>query len=430
MIRRIFNLCISLLLSVFTFVSCENKDNLVLGTTFVESKANLVCIDTLAVITSTILLDSIKTSDKSIALIGAYSNSLIGTIDSRSYIILNKKTSSADEKAVYDSLVLRLIPSGYYIGDTAAPFTINVNRVVEDIKLTENNSSFYNNTHFDFDPISLGQVTIKPKPKAKEEIRIPINNQLGIEFLNKLKSSANPYELEGGFTNYFKGIVLSGASGNKAILGFSTDTSIMMNLYYHYSGYDINSRIIFEPSFTSLQFNQISIDRRNTIIKDISSKPTSSLSLNNYSFVQGGVGLITRIDFPSISTLIEQEKKFEIVKAVLVVQPSLLMESDLLPENLNLYATNKHNDFLSVICDNKGNTLNGSLYVDYINREFSNYSWDITGFIKTIFFSDKVYNGLLLVPEKYDSEFNGVIVDDQRKSHYRTFLKLYILYYD
>ncbi len=428
--RHLELLCILLLIFL---ISCESKDTLTLGSGFVQSTANIVRTDTITVSTSTLLLDTLITSGKKIALVGRYSNDIIGSIKSRSYVILYNSSTSIDEESVYDSLVLKLIPSGYYYGDTSASFTISVNRVLQDIEFKEGESYLYNNSTFLFDSTeNLGEKTFKPKPKKKQEIRIHISDQLGRNFFNKLKASTYAFNEDGGFINYFKGIVLNSRSTiNRSILGFTSDTSILLNLYYHIGESENVKRVKFSPTSNELQFNEIISNRNNTLIQDISETPTSSSELENNSFVQGGLGLVTRIEFPTLRNLLEQDKSFEIIKAELVVQPSTMMEIDYLPKKLNLYATNKHNEFLGTITSESGTTLDGSLYIDYTYRENINYSWDITAYIKSLMGLNKSeYNGLLLLPESYNTGFEHVIIADQKKSHYRTFLKLYIFYYE
>jgi len=404
----------------------------------VESSARMVCIDSLTVKTSTLTLDSIKTSNTQTALVGGYDKS-VGKVNSRSYITLGKSVSNVNRDAVFDSITLNLVPSSYYFGDTTSLFHMTVNRITEDIKYPLNDQYLYNVSHFAYDSLStLGEVTFKPKPKEKKKIRIKIDDALGIDLLDKLKARTNSFEDVGGFSHYFKGIVLNSHidGNNKSIIGFSTtDTSITMSLYYHYitNGNIIKDRVKFEPSVGNTnikQFNQITSDRSGTDLSTISEVPTSSELLKNYSYVQGGSGLVTRIDFPSLKNLLEQDRKFEVVNATLFVQPSVeTMESDFLPQKLNLCLTNKHNDYLTILSKNNV-ALNGSRYIDYINKENTHYSWDISGFIKQLLVSDKYVNGLFLIPENYNKAFDYIIISDQKKSHYKTYLKLYIIYYE
>ena len=152
---------------------------------------------------------------------------------------------------------------------------------------------------------------------------------------------------------------------------------------------------------------------------------------NNYSYVQGGTVLVTRIDFPTIRNLLLDDRHFKIIKAELVIQPSVIMNPDYLPDNLLLIVTNKHSDLLSKYTDGEGNDVKSTLNIDYMDRENSSYTWDITSFIEEITqVEESNYNGLLILPENYDSDFDHVIISDQKRSHFKTFLKLYVMYYE
>lgn len=410
--------------------SCQSEDQ-TLGSTFVNSNTSIVYVDTFTVSTSTFVHDTIKTSNKNVALVGKYVDpkNVIGKINSQSYIVLRNQVSSIGEYALYDSLVLLLKPTGYYYGDTTESFTIQANRVTQDILFNKNDTYLYNNSHFDFEPTCLGEYTFKPRPNKNQFIRVKLDDELGLDFINKLRSSTNAFEEQNGFNNYFKGVVLRCSKGD-AILGFALD-STYISLYYHFQGSETTLNVNFIPTLLSHQFNEITSDRSGTIIENISKTPIPSSKLNNCSIVQAGIGLVTRIDFPTIKNLREQNRSFDVIKAELVIQPSTMMEINYLPSSLNLYLTNKFNDLIGYFTDVDGTTIqDGSLYIDYIYRENISYTWEITSFIKNQIKTNTPYNGLLLLPENYDYSFDHVIINDQKLSNYRTYLKLYLLYYD
>ncbi len=410
--------------------SCQSEDQ-TLGSSFVNSNTSIVYVDTFSVSTSTFVHDTIKTSNKSAVLVGKFEDkkNIVGKINSQSYIILRNQVSTLSEYALYDSIVLLLKPSGYYYGDTTSAYTIQVNRVTQDILFNKNDTYLYNNSHFNFEPTPLGEYTFKPKPNKKQLLRLKLEDELGLDFINKLKSSTNAFEEQGGFYNYFKGIVLRCSNGG-SILGYNLD-STRISLYYHYEGSDNVYNVNFIPTLPSRQFNEITSDRSGTIIENISKTPIPSSKLNNYAIVQAGIGLVTRIDFPTVKNLREQTRSFEVIKAELVIQPSTLMEINYLPSSLNLYLTNKFNDLIGYFTDEDGTSIqDGSLYIDYIYRDNISYTWEITSFIKNQIKTNTPYNGLLLLPENYDYSFDHVIINDQKLSNYRTYLKLYLLYYD
>lgn len=418
-------------ISIFLLLSCNTSNDLEIGNDFIESDASLVLCDTLSVNLSTLILDSLETSGKSIALVGRYNDGNIGVLNSKSYILLNPSIYTLEEETVYDSLVLIVVPSGYYYGDTLANYSIKVHRVTEAIEKEKYGGMLSNNSHFEYDINTIGEKTFKPRPKSANEIRIPISNNLGLEFTNMFKSSSNPFSEE-SFTYYFKGIQLETSETTNCILGYTVnDTSLYFRLYYHIEGYDETKYLDMKPSSTDLQFNQITADSTNSVISQLSQKTTNSEVLNNNAYVQGGTGIVARIDFPTLRLLLLQNRKFEVIKAELSIQPSDEMDFNYLPSNLYLYLSNKHNDFISLLTDDDGNAVNGSLNKDYIYRENTTYSWDITAYINLIVENpNSEYNGLLVLPKNYDKEFNHVVIANQQKSKYRTKLKLLILYYE
>jgi len=412
-------------------VSCSKDSELTIGKDFIKSTASLVYSDTMSLELSTLILDSIPTAGKKVALVGKYIDNNIGIVESMSYIHLGANTYSIDEESVYDSLVLVLTSTGYYYGDTLANYNLNVYRVSETIEVKDNAGYLSNRSQFGVYPNTIGKKTINAKPLTNKEIRIPLDRQLGLEFTNKFRSSSNSF-IDESFTSYFKGIKLQVDGETNSILGFLiADTLAVLKLYYHIEGTENVDSVDIKSYNTSRQFNEIKLDETNLLLKKLSQEPLLSKSLDNNSYVQGGAGIVTRIDFPTLKNLQFQNRKFEIINATLVIQPSLEMNLAYLPSKLSLFATNKHNDFIAQLADENGDAITGSLYQDNVYKENTCYSWNITSFLNHLINNQEdQYNGLLVLPENYDREFNHVVIADQQKSEYRTKLKLLILYYE
>lgn len=414
--------------SILLVFSCDENSGTI-GVNFINSNVRMVYTDTLTVKLSSFKLDSVGTSGKKLALVGRFNDEHIGSFNSKSYIVLKNEANTIDYNAVYDSIFLEIKPTGYFYGDTSSLFTIKAYEVTEIIETSENSSYLFNTSEFAHD-IFLGEKTFLPRPKSGDKIMIPINDDFGRNLVELLRLSTTPFEHWGGFQYFFKGLALESGNSNSSILGFSLDT-LNINLYYHIEGVGTAQSVSFSPTSTDLQFNQISIANTGSPSNLLTSKPLPSELLNNHAFVQGGTGIFTRIDFPYLKDILLQERSFVITKARLVIQPSLVMNPDYLPSSLYLYGTNKFNDFLSAITNSEGTTLNGSLHKDDTYPENTNYSWDITSFIKILLNpSENEFTGLTLLPKDYDTNFDHVIVNDQIKSQYKTKLELYMLYYE
>jgi len=419
--------------------SCVKGDEAI-GSQFMNSDVNVKYIDSLTVNFSSFLMDSIISSNKNLALVGSYVDpeSVFGVTQSTSYVIFNTpglvsvgNSSGLLGNAVYDSLILTLKYSGLYYGDTLQPLKFSLHRVNQDIVFPTSSQYLYNTSSFSYDADSIGEIEILPRPNSDQTVTIKLAGSLGAEFLDKLANGSDELASQDNFVNYFKGIAFVADPTNSSIVGFNINsTSMYMNLYYHNEGDVVNvSRDVqFNPCLLDHQFNHIYSNRTNSpLTKDLSNVPTNSSNTGNYSFVQGGTGIVTRVDFPYLSSLLKYHPNMQVLRAVLVVQPVVPQNLDYLPSNLNLYFTNKFNDFVSIVNDSNGNAEGGNLNVDGVIPSNSTYSWDVTTFVNTVLGTNSSnLNGLLIVPNNYSVSFDHAVIADPLRSHYNTKLILYI----
>ncbi len=427
-----FVLCFGLII-VSALFSCTSEDNLTIGNQFIRSDARLVCIDTLTVKLSTFKMDSLRTSDQKIALVGNYDDTHIGVISSNSYIIMGDNSLVLPVHTVLDSFVLVLKPNGYFYGDTLSNYRIKVHEVAQYIEPEGDAAFFCNFDTIECKPMLLGEAIVSPRPKRNKEIRIPIDGAFSSELFNKLRSGVEPFTEENTFVDFFKGIRLS-ASESNSILGFLVnDTSLHFTMYYHaQNNSDSTGTLDIKPSCTSFQFNAVKPAGAGSVIMTVGEDPVLSDDMNNMAYLQGGTGLCTRVEFPSLKNILPDcGKDYQIVSASLIVQPLSKMNYDYLPSSLNIYSTNKHNHFLSAITDISGRQVTSSFVKDVVYKENTYYAWDVTYYIVQLINSnDWDYNGIHIVPVDYMSTFDHVIIADQKASKYKTQLKLYVLYYE
>lgn len=428
-------ICIGVAFS-FVHYSCTSDKNLTIGNQFIQSPVSIISTDTATIKFSSFYKDSIPTSGNGIALIGGFADSNIGEVSSRSYIVMGEDeySISTENKTVLDSFVLTLYPSGYYYGDTLVRDTIQVYRVLEEIRYVDPlDQSLYNCSRFKFDSISppMGEKVYKPRPNTKSQVRVRINNDVAQELFEKFKSGETPFSSYGGFTRYFRGIVIKTKSSG-SILGFIVD-STHLKMYYHTVGSETqeDDSLDIAVSNQQYQFNQIISDNKaNTAL--IGEEPISSEYTGNCSYVQGSSGIFTRIDIPYIKNFFVDDRQYQIIKAELYIQPSTQMNTEYLPQKMNLYATNKFNDLSETpISDDITQQSAGTLYQDDIYKENTYYMWTITSYIKELVNSyslDK--KAIIVAPEDYKSKFDHLIIADPKKSKYRTKLKLYVIYYE
>jgi hypothetical protein len=434
LIKRLDFVSIILLLLV-GMSSCINGDRTI-GSQLIDDDVSVNTVDSFTVTLSSYLLDSVVTNNKSVALVGEYINPLFGKTIASSYIQFGRPyITQLAENAVFDSLKMTMYYSGYYYGDTLTPISFSLHQVNQSITYPENTISYlYNTTSFSYNTESIGDTTMLIKPKTKDKVVIKMSNVLGNEFFNKFLNYSAEFTSQSDFVDYFKGIAIVPETGN-AIVGFVvSDTSMHMDMYYHIGGDVVNiaQHVTFYPYDTQKQFNSIHSDRTSTLIENISESPTLSSATGNYAYLQGGTGIVTRVDFPTLTNILATYKHMQVLRAVLIVQPvGEGGSTQFFPQHLNLYYSNKHNDFLTIVKDSQGNTETGDLYTDQIIPDNSYYAWDITTFVNTLLGTNtSQLNGLIIVPENVTSTFDHVTFADQFRSRYKTQLKLYIASYE
>jgi len=420
-----------IVLLLFLF-SCEEGDKTI-GTNFVTNQGAVIQTDTFTVSFSSFLLDSVITSNQNVALVGSINDKYFGSIHSQSYIVFGRSdVYQLSEEAVFDSLVLELRMSGYYYGDTISELKFSAHRINQKVEFPQSGSSLYNTSNFTYDPSPVGSFAVHPKPVNQEKISTHLSPALGEAFLQQFQKFQDDFTSNDDFVDYFNGFVFVPNTAN-VIVGFDiNDTSCVMKMYYHISGEVENEsqEVDFKPYQTNRQFNQILSNRDGTITSKLNLDPVVSEITGGCSFVQGGTGIVSRVDFPSLSEVFKSRKNIKILKAELVIQP-IFSDATTLPPILNLYYTNKHNDFLTKVTSSDGSTLEGNLDIDEINNENTTYRWDISAYVDLVLGDNTSnLNGLLIVPEDYSVGFEHVVLADQLKSKCNTKLILYTIAYE
>ncbi len=146
--------------------SCYDENG-TYGSDLVDSAFRNIRIDTSTVVVTSVLIDSLETSGKNVALVGRYKHSLWGVVSSYSFIAYERPSygTDPDETVVLDSLVLSLAFDGRFVGDTTLQQTLSIYQLTEKIVLNDN-GYLYNNSSVSYAPEALAVCSFKPKPKG------------------------------------------------------------------------------------------------------------------------------------------------------------------------------------------------------------------------------------------------------------------------
>lgn len=385
--------CISLIIPVIFaagtifIASCTKPNEFNIGKDFLESQARLQVIDTYRIDLSTILLDSLNTSNAKIIYAGSYEDTIFGSVRCESYFELAYETfPEIEEKAIFDSAAFILSYEGSSYGDTTALMSVAIHRLTENIEPFDN-GYLYNNSSFSYEPDPEGIVNFYPSPDSEFDTAVFVQvNSLGEELFNLIRDKDEQVSSEEWFKDYLKGFILTpGVSQNKAIVGFESDEDkIVLKIYYHLNKEEPDKRELSIKSGSSVErFNHVDYDLSNTLLSGIQTRENEMPSsiTDHKAYMQGLVGLLPKIRFPSLKDILYAER-WKILKAELVLEPVKWSYDEFkLPEKLYIYDTDKENRINSALRDDDNNYLTATFVFDEIFGEETSYTYDITDFI-------------------------------------------------
>lgn len=412
------------LLALFLgLISCYDADS-TYGNKLVDSVFRNVSTDTATVIVTSILIDSLETSGKQIALVGRYKHPLWGDLSAASYIAYKRPSygTDADETVILDSLILSLSYSGSFLGDTTMAHTFSVYRLKEKVVLNDN-GYLYNNNSVEYAAEPLTTFTFRPRPGSGEKLEIRLPDELGQDLLSRFHQQDEAVSTD-RFEDYFKGIaIVPQLEGCESLLSYAVeDSSATLSLRYHVTDELSSSRELFFQPNTDTQFNHIDHDRSGTSLEPYPMKQVevSSAGLGNRGFLFGGLGWYVRLEFPYLSVLMQQGTQVEVEQAQLRIYPEQGTYSDFnpLPDSLYLYIADENNVVTDAVKDYLGSEVQrGVLSKDDTYEENTYYSFDLTEFMQQELGAFGMYkHNLQLVfnSDDYTMTFKNLTFGDQQ----------------
>lgn len=378
-------LCLMVMIGV---VSCYDENN-TFGNKWVDSDLRNVSMDSSFIRMTAVLIDSLETSGKQVALVGKYTHPLWGSVSAISYIpyLHPQYSTESDVTVQFDSLVLVLSSNKYFLGDTTLGQRYSVHLLSEKVVLNEN-GYLYNNSSFKYEPAPLAVHSFIPRPTTSEKLQIRLPDELGKDLLTRFHNHDESVTVE-RFEDYFKGIaIVPDEQQSHSLLSFQVSDSLSaLVLHYHIeNGYENQQTLVFRPN-TATQFNQLHHDRRNTPMEPYPWKKVEipSADLGNKGILFSGIGWYTRLEFPYINNIMEQGEYVHIEKAGLKIYPEYGTYSpyNALPDSIFLYIADENNVVTDAVKDYLGEQVQGGKLVqDDMFPGNTYYYFDITKFIK------------------------------------------------
>lgn len=380
-----------LFLSFAVFVSCDNDTaTYTVGEDFLDIDTNVIVTDTISIVTSTIQLDSVSTTNPSRLLIGALKDQDFGNLESKTFFNLLTSSYDIDNEATFDSIGVILYYDTYYYGDTTKIQTFKVHEIIENFDSNnDDDDNFYNTSTLEYSDTVLGDISFIPYPNKKDSIYIPINQSFGSDLFDKLQS--NTINNSDDLYQDFKGLTIVSNESSNVVLGFSKSSTVM-RMYYTIKSEDEEDNDYYNDftiQSSTRNFNGITNDKSSTLLNSLESYTDilKTTSTNNLAYIQSGTSLNMRVEFPSIKKFNELEQNGTAIGASLIFYPTIKSyQSNIVGvDSLAVYVVDNKNRMISQLTDLNGSTVYAKL--NYDNHEFDSqyyYTADLTYFVEQI----------------------------------------------
>ncbi|MFV0554355.1 MAG: hypothetical protein ACK5LR_06585 [Mangrovibacterium sp.] len=404
------NWFLAFVLLLFTACSVDNT-SFEVGNDLVSSQSKVLLVDTFAVRLSTVQIDSLQASSLSEVAIGKYEDTISGKLDLQHYFKVQYTDIGEDDK--FDSLTVKIRYSDYFFGDTLQSVEFSVYQLDNELEIYDevNVSPDYNyntTSRYTYDEANIvGSVRFRPYP-SNDSIEFKLNPEFGKAFFDWIQDDDNDENTNTNFYKFQKGFVIkrTDTDGKPLVLGFSNSNAedIQLRMYTHIIGSvdEEDKEYAFNKiTDTNMNFSQALYDRTGTefedLVKQSVEKPADESE--NIAVIQGGSGLMVKVDFPTINQINGLDRS-ALVRTDLILVPDL-DANDLkqLPEKLYFYYTNKRNAFLpsSVIYSDSSTPMTASLVSNVVDDTYY-YTVNLTNYMAS-----------QMLDNSYDSD-NGLVV--------------------
>ncbi|WKX74651.1 hypothetical protein [Zobellia laminariae] len=194
-----------------------------------------------------------------------------------------------------------------------------------------------------------------------------------------------------------------------------------MRLYYSIAGE--NEHVQYSTDFTINTsssplpfFNQISADEPNEYLKTLTDQEInlSSSETDNLSFIQSGIGIATRLEFPNIKTVFDIQGQGTLLDASLKIAPAISSYNDALAlrDTLSVFIVDQNNELTSQLISTDGSAAQAILNRD--NQEFNDvyYELPLSGYLEGLLSVDQESSdALILLPSNYNSTVDRFVLN-------------------
>lgn len=428
---------------LLSLCSCSRDDSttLEIGQGFTNIDTRVLSIDTMTVLTSTFKFDSLGLSSSNRLLIGNYDDTVFGKADIESYLQFIRtfddsgtSTNSFDieNEASYDSIALILKYDRYFYNDTIPAQRYRIHQLTEDIEYDDDATQFYNTTRFNHHATPIADVNVLVRPQKEDSLFIKLDHNFGNALFENIKNGT--IETNDEFLDQYKGLLIKSYQSNTAVIGLNKNSAL--RIYYSLPDETDPIEKIFNFSLnTTNSFTHTTNTYENTPFEQLTDQELQlpSSDSEDFSYIQSGVGLTTKIDIPYIHELHNIPGNGVLVEAILKL-PVKTFDTD-----LNLAIRDSISAFLvNDKLENIGTLIGATdgIYATLSDQssEFDNiyYSIDIKSFLDLKLeennFQETYF--IALNPKEFESSIDRYLLYNAEENDKKIILELLYAIYD
>ena len=390
------------------------------------SDPSITYYDNYPVTLFTYKIDSFITSGHSSWSIGYHRDSWFGNTEGAGYteVLLPEENPLKNQSVLFDSLVLVLKPNSSYYGDSTLPMHFMVNELTQNISNEDDDTRYYYPRTFSYNPVPVGTRTIAIRPNRDSVITIRLNDALGLDLFQKLKSNAMAIQSQAEFIKYIKGFRIGVDTNFTNTLNYFSipSDSMVLRLDYRINGTTFQEKKLNFRVNTNRQYNYLHTDRQFSplsVFTEFKKQLKASALTQHKAFLHNNLGSMIKINIPDLLSLKELHPFVQVLKAELILRPAPGTYSYpyQLPPALSLYSTDESNALTAQLTDASGqSTLTGDLVIDLLYGEQTFYSFDITSFIKSVISEGQFSKSALMLTASSgtsETSLERLVINDQ-----------------
>jgi hypothetical protein len=421
--------------------SCTNTvSDIGVGLPNANTDTGAYLIDTLTIRASTVLRDSVPSSNSAYLFVGQYTDPLLGKLTARSAFRLGLPSGYApDPTAIFDSVTLVLKPDEYRYGDTTkTQALVEVHRLRSPVSNTQYSFTSPRLTKMDYDSVNLLNAStnggsMAPVGRARPNIRtirLPLSQTLGQTLLTM--GQTGRLSTQDDLDAFLPGLVITPATNDEAAIVrlSATAADAGVNLYYHLP---TDPTTVITSSFTlaggGRHYFQVRANRNVAAINNLprtSLQSVSSALTGERTVIEGAIGLQTRLEFPHLTDLRQFGNNLTITNAQITasVPTSTLTPFVPAPPSLGIYYTDANNHptglyQTAAVAYNTGISTTTGI-------EQGTYNWLVTSYVQAVLQNTIPNNGLLLASATPDVP-SRVVLGGPRNVQNKLTLRVYFI---